>query len=303
MSTKACLTAALAAMLVVVSTAAPRAAAQPPDEAPPFAVIDRDVALDPPPFAPGDDFDSMPVILAQVRGLIAEAQNPAALAAAAQRLWQTHYMSGLVVLPTPDVPETAEMLRMHVRELQVSIEILDAAVRRGELDGEAFTVVLDVKTGLEAEVDALQTLAAWTITAPPGSPRARILHGRQIRSYFVPLPFPIKQPEEVVTSDVVGINECMVVVKEIQGVKRRLVLRVVPVWVEPWSARRRIVGFRLVWVLEYVPAQFIKRVITCNDCCNEISTQVLTEIVEHPELLDFWRFFKKGHYHGGKKPY
>jgi hypothetical protein len=98
-----------------------------------------------------------------------------------------------------------------------------------------------------------------------------------------------------VTHDVIGVNECMVVVKEIQGLKARLVVIRLPIWVEPWFARRAIVGFRPVWIWEYVPAQFIKRIVTCNDCCNKIRPEVSTEIVEHPELLDFWRFFDKGH--------
>ncbi|RMH15477.1 MAG: hypothetical protein D6696_20670 [Acidobacteria bacterium] len=272
------------------------ASGQPPEEVRP-RVEGPDVVLQPPDFGRGEDFDSMPKLLAQMRALVADAASPAALAKAAQRLWQVHHMSGLVVLPTPGVEETADMLRMHVRELQTSAEVLDAAARRADLPPEAFDAVLEVKTSLEAEIDSVQTLGKWTATAPPGSKRARTLLKKQIRAPFIPLPFPISQPHEVVTSDVIGVNECMVVVKEIQGMKVRLVLKVLPVWVEPWFARRKIVGFKRVWILEYVPAQFIKRVITCNDCCNRIRPQILTEIVEHPELLDFWRYFKKGHYY------
>ena len=254
------------------------------------------LAIEPPTFPPGESWDSMPVMLKQLRELIVQDTGGGALAEAAERLWQVHHMSALVVLPTPDVKETEELFRMHVQELERSAAILDEAARRSELPAQDAARLLDVKLSLEAEIDSVQTIGLWTAGVRPRTPQARALHRRQIRAPFIPLPFPIAPPEEVVESDVIGVNECMVVVKEIQGLKVRLVAKVLPVWVEPWYARRRIVGHRIVWCLEFVPAQFIKRVVTCNDCCNKIRPQTFTEIIEHPELLHFWRYFKKGWY-------
>jgi len=270
-------------------------AAQPPPAQPPQG------RLTPPTFLPGETWDSMPRILNELRGLIAESTNPNLVAEAATRLWQEHHASGLVVLPTPRVEQSVQMHRMHVQELERSIGALEAALRRPQLAAEAVSNLLAVKVALESEVDWIQTLGKWTATVVPNTPQARLLEGRQIRAPFIPLPFlPLPYvhygPEEAIENAVVGINQCMVVLKEIQGMKVRLVPIELPVWIEPWYARRAIVGYVVVWIVEFVPSQFLKRVVTCNDCCNKITTQVLTEVVEHPELLDFWSYFRKGHH-------
>lgn len=261
--------------------------------------------LAPPPFDTAANWDSMARILDEQRRIIAENPDSTLVGQAARIVWRTLHMSGIVVLPTAGVDETFEMHRNHVQQLEASIKVLEARLWKGDLAAEAGDSVLEVKVSLEAEADWIQTLGQWTANVRPRTPQARVLNKRQLRSPFVPLPFlhPLHGPEEVVTHDVIGINECMVVVKEIQGMKVRLVAKILPVWVEPWSSRRRIVGTKVVWCVEYVPAQFIKKVVTCNDCCNEIKNEIFTEIIEHPELLHFWRFFKKGYEHHSYGPY
>lgn len=252
----------------------------------------KPVELVPPTYGPDEDWNSMPVILNDLRGHV---RNGGPLAGeAARRLLAAHMMSGIAaVLPTPGVQETQAMSATAVREFGASTEAIEAALK--EATGEAAVALLDVKLTIESMVDLVQTVGKWTANAEPGTEQAKLLEGRQIRRAFPVLPLPfLKGPEEVVTSDVIGVKECMVVVKEIQGLKLRLRAILLPVWVEPWYARRKIVGWKVVWILEFVPAQFIKRVVTCNDGENKIRPQTLTEVIEHPELLDFWRFFAKG---------
>ncbi len=250
----------------------------------------------PPAFPDNQNWDSMGRILAQQRRIVTENPDNELVGKAASIIWQTHHMSGLVVLPTPGVDETVAMHRDHIAQLEESVQVLDKRLQREpHLGGAPAQSVLDVKVSLEAELDWIQTVGLWTAEAPPDSPRAKILQKRQLRSFFIPLPIPALQgPDEVVTKDVIGVCESMVVVKEIQGMKARLIAKLLPVWIEPWFARRRIVGTRIVWCVEWVPAQFIKKIITSKECC-ELKHDVHTEIIEHPELLDFWRFFPKGH--------
>ena len=254
--------------------------------------------IQPPEFPPDENWDSMPRILEEQRRIVSRSSNLELVGRAAGIIWQTHHMSGLVVLPTAGVEETFEMHRNHVQQLEVSIRVLDERLGRGpQLPAAAAQSVLEVKVSLEAEIDWTQTIGRWTAEIRPNTPQAKHLQKRQLRSPFIPIPIlKTHGPEEVVTEDVIGINECMVVVKEIQGMKVRLVAKLLPIWIEPWFSRRKIVGFKIVWCVEYVPAQFIKKIITCNDCCNKIKNEVFTEIIEHPELLNFWRYFKKGHY-------
>jgi hypothetical protein len=254
--------------------------------------------LRPPKWSPNENWDAMKRILNEQRAILAgEIPNPALASEAVKQLWLTHHMSGLAQLPTPGVPESTAAHRTHVQELELSIRALGRALNRKDLNGKTLSLLLETKVSLQAEVDWIQTIGKWTAITPPNSPQAKVLHKRQLRAPFLRFPFPRPRiPRENFQSDVIGLNQCMVVVKDIQGLKVRLIYRKIPIWVEPWAARRHVVGFKIVWWVEYVPAEFIKRIVTCNDCtssCREqrIKRYVFTEIREEPELLDFWRFY------------
>ena len=164
-------------------------------------------------------------------------------------------------------------------------------------DGDAAVAEagLEAKLWAETELDLIQTIGRWTARIPAHDLRLARPLIREIRAPFIPYPWiAARQPPcERVVSDVLGPGECQVVLKELFGLKRRLVPQRIPIWVEPWAARRKIVGYHFVWRIEYVPAEFLKRVVTSNCCCGKIKRRVYTEIVEHPELLNFVSFFGK----------
>ncbi len=117
---------------------------------------------------------------------------------------------------------------------------------------------------------------------------------REVRS---PFPFllantSLTPDEQVIVTDTLGNGDCAAIVKEIQGIKVVVTPRKIPIWVEPWFARARIVGFKTVWTWEFVPAEFIKTITVCN---NNRTTEVsvTTAIVLDRQLLHFWRFLHK----------
>jgi hypothetical protein len=87
-------------------------------------------------------------------------------------------------------------------------------------------------------------------------------------------------------------GQCAGIVKEIQGIKVVVTPRRIPIWVEPWFARARIVGFKTVWTWEFVPAEFIKTISVCN-ANGSLTTTASTQVILERELLHFWRFIHK----------
>jgi hypothetical protein len=120
------------------------------------------------------------------------------------------------------------------------------------------------------------------------------IFSRQVRS---PFPFilassSLTPDEQVILTDPIGDGECAAVVKEIQGIKVVVTPRRIPIWVEPWFARARIVGFKTVWVWEFVPAEFIKTIGVCNNG-GSLNVEVTSAVVLDRQLLHFWRFLHK----------
>src|SRR5881397_44922 len=87
-------------------------------------------------------------------------------------------------------------------------------------------------------------------------------------------------------------GQCAAIVKEIQGIKVVVTARLIPIWVEPWFARARIVGLKTVWTWEFVPAEFLKTISVCNDA-GTVTTNVSTQVVLERQLMEFWRFLHK----------
>jgi hypothetical protein len=120
------------------------------------------------------------------------------------------------------------------------------------------------------------------------------IFSRQARS---PFPFLLASTsaipdEQVILTDPLADGECAAVIKEIQGLKLVVTPRLIPIWVEPWFARRRIVATTVVWVAEFVPAEHIKTISVCN-VAGTIETDVDTQVVLERQLLHFWRFLHK----------
>ena len=115
---------------------------------------------------------------------------------------------------------------------------------------------------------------------------------REVRSpFFAGTPSPDIQ-EQVIVPDSLAEGECAVVLKEIQGVKAVVRPVLIPIWVEPWYARATIVGFKTVWIWEFVPAEFLKTISYCNSF-GTLTTNVEIQTVLERQLLHFWSFMRQ----------
>ena len=116
---------------------------------------------------------------------------------------------------------------------------------------------------------------------------------RQVRSpFFIGNSTSGMIQEQVIVPQAIGLDECVIVLKEIQGVKAVVRRVLIPIWVEPWAARARIVGFKVTWVWEFIPAEFLKTISYCN-IGGAVVQNVQTRVVLERELLHFWGFLDK----------
>lgn len=279
---------ALAAALAVAAGCAPRNSASAQPNGHPEA---GEAALRPPEFPDRPEWDSMRAIVEQNLAILERGYGPETAMRALNNVLGALHFSGVVTLPTAEVPATEAAFAADLELRESVIEALVRHVDAGERSDEMLAKILDAKVFLEAELDALRTLGRWT-AAHPAKP-GHVLDAKNVRAPFIPYA-PHRRPHKDIRTGTVGEGECFVVVKEIQGIKAQLVAERIPVWVEPWYARRRIVGHRIVWRLEFTPAEFVKRLSTCNGADGPEHSSHITEILE-PELLNFWRFFGKGH--------
>jgi len=125
---------------------------------------------------------------------------------------------------------------------------------------------------------------------------------REIRSPYFPLhgypswhyPTPSFPNEAIITIPPLDDGMCSTVVKEIQGIKSIMRPVILPVWQEPWADRSSIIGTQTVWVVDWVPAEFIKNLNYCNDGGNIDFSYDITVIIER-ELLHFWNYIPSGY--------
>lgn len=249
------------------------------------------VEIRPPEFPEDPKRDSMPKIIDQALTELKRGKGPKTQMQAIDNVLRALHMSGIVTMPTAGVPETE---KMHAEDIAQRRRVIDAF--QGHLDGgkpadEIGQMLLDAKAFLEAELDVIQTLGAWTLKHRPGTPAAKELAKHNIRAPFVPYA-PLKAPQKDIRTGVIGEGQCFIVLKEIQGIKVRLIAELIPIWIEPWYARRRIVGFEIVWRLEFVPAELVKKLITCRERGKLVHSVDQREVLE-PMLLNFWRFYRK----------
>jgi len=116
-----------------------------------------------------------------------------------------------------------------------------------------------------------------------------------VASPFLPLP-PFgapdsRAPKEAQASRSIPPGGAFLAVKEVFGLKLRLWYTNIPIWVEPWYPRRRIVGFRKIWQLRWVPCEYIKSIISNSD--NYQVQPPTFNAVEYCDsrLLSYWRWF------------
>ena len=117
---------------------------------------------------------------------------------------------------------------------------------------------------------------------------------REIRSpFFINAPFTTPQ-ENIMVLEGLWKGECTAIVKEIQGVKVIVRPTFEPIWQEPWYARAKMIGWQVVWVLEFIPAEFVKTISYCNVDGKSITMDYDIDIIVERELTHFWRFLDKG---------
>lgn len=240
------------------------------------------------------------------------------------------YTSNLVVLPTPQTPEIPgdtgadPEFQEHLNMTQQLIDALtrfhlgqDAQNRlvRGLGTPGSQSMAFEARNFIQLTREAMQVVGGQTDFCDPrdqqtgaGCPFLQAgdeggntvdtvlanLFRREVRS-----PFPLIigstsaiPDEQVILTDPLDDGQCAAIVKEIQGIKVIVTPRRIPIWVEPWFARARIVGFKTVWTWEYVPAEFIKTISVCNNN-GSLTTTASTKVILERELLHFWRFIHK----------
>lgn len=119
---------------------------------------------------------------------------------------------------------------------------------------------------------------------------------REVRSPYVTqtfYPFGFTPEENVITIDAIGDKECVSIVKEIQGQKSILRPVKIPIWQEPWTSRATIIGFDTVWVVDFIPAEFVKNLNYCNKKGEIVFDYEINVIIER-ELTHFWKYLPAG---------
>lgn len=130
---------------------------------------------------------------------------------------------------------------------------------------------------------------------------------REVRSpYAIPNPYPyypgntgiipttpFAPNENIISLGPMAGGECSTIVKEIQGVKAIQRPVIIPIWQEPWTSRASIIGFNTVWVVDFVPAEFVKSLNYCNIGGSMTFDYTIDVIIER-ELTHFWKYLPAG---------
>ncbi len=265
-----------------------------------------------------------------IRALVKTNQTTEFYDAAIDEVFEALFTSNLVPLPTQDVPETQDFFEDHLPKIEEAIEALGLHVDRSargtpeskelalearnmlQLYSEAVQVIADQTGGCNAENLQgngcgllLELDEAGDVVDPVSdhlaqddTPAGANIHLTGLGARFVRGPFPFFRraafdggTEVTVVTDALADGEAAVVLKEIRGVVAVVRPIVIPIWVEPWYSRARIVGFRRVWVWEFVPAEFIKTISLVNQG-GQVRSDIDSQVVLDRQLMNFWRFLR-----------
>ncbi len=233
--------------------------------------------------------------------------------AAVDQVMEALFMSNLVVLPSQGAPEADPLVADHQAMLQQAIDALTQHVNDPLLNGggPSAEAAWEARNFIQVFREAAVVIGQQTQNCDPLNPfgpgcvllQANDESGvvvddvfpgfsAQVRSpYFVGAPSATIQ-EQVIVPDAIANGECAVVLKEIQGVKAVIRPVLIPIWVEPWFPRATIVGFRTVWIWEFIPAEFLKTISFCNNGGFVTMNVQITTVIER-SLLHFWSFPRK----------
>ncbi len=249
------------------------------------------------------------------RGRAGEQQHQQAI----DQVMESLFLSNLVPLPTNTNGDQTDPDEQDFGEFQGRMDEAIEALRKhvnSSFTGTDQTKAdaAEARNFLQVVQEATQVIAGQTAFCDPTNPGNLVGDGcqfleaddeggarvddvladafsRQVRS-----PFPIFtqggfEPNEVVI-DIPALSDgqCAAAVKEFFGVKAVVTAREIPIWVEPWFARARIVGTKTVFALEFIPAEYIKTISVCNTS-GAIQTNVDAVTVHDRGLSHFWKFF------------
>lgn len=77
-----------------------------------------------------------------------------------------------------------------------------------------------------------------------------------------------------------------VVLKEFAGIRAYVVCRFIPIWAEPWTSRRRLIGYRRVYHIRYYPCEYLKSIIYDAEKDPRVHTMWHCD----RGLLSFWNY-------------
>lgn len=217
--------------------------------------------------------------------------------------------SNVIVLPTNGVGDTDQMFSEHRSMMREFIGALTTHINNAQIGSDRTKAeAIEARNFLQLVSEALDVIGAQTRQCPPANPSGCALlnqgseagavtdtiyagFAREVRSPFFLRPRAREPREDIIATDVKlrPDRECQSILKESKGIKVIVRAIVIPIWIEPWFARARIVGFRTVWVWEYVPAEFLKTITMCNTN-GSVRTTVSTRQIIERQLMPFWKY-------------
>jgi hypothetical protein len=217
------------------------------------------------------------------------------------------------VLPTlGDNGETEDLFNQHLQAADQLIEALRMHVNKPTLGTpNSKAEAAEMRNFLQVSTEAMQVIgqaSGQSDPENPGGPGDPILQvtdeaGTIIdptgvtppQARLVRAPFPLVGPrqdpdEDVIITEPLLNGQTVTVIKETRGFVALVRPVVVPIWVEPWFRRGTIVGFRTIWIWEFVPAEFIKTISLHNNN-GVVETTIEARTVLDRGLLPFWNFW------------
>ncbi len=236
-------------------------------------------------------------------------QTPEVRLTAVRAVLEKFFLSSTFILPTDGVPDTGAIYDGQLARLEAISGTLAEFIDASEVDDTAFAAVraeaLTAKNFVDVFREASQRVAedAAAVAAAdvarivaegdpgdgledPDDPDVR--RSVAIRAPFSYFPL-VNRCRQTAYTSAVECGGCAVTVKETRGLQARWMLRRITTVVEPWFSRRRIIN-RFVWVIEWVPVEFIKT-IAVRCCGDRPTTTVTTQTVLDRGLLDLWRCY------------
>lgn len=198
------------------------------------------------------------------------------------------FLSGLTILPTPEIEETNEIFQVEVKTYEHIRTTMQGIVDDTKTCGVVKVKALEVKNFFDVFQEAAGEIAEEARKTPlPEGEGEGDDEGVAVRAAFFWFPF-FGPTEESCCCMPVECCGCGVSIKEFRGIQLIWRPRLIVRWIEPWTSRARIVR-KIVWVLEWVPVETIKTIsVTCERHGGH-ETTVKSTVVRDSSLMTYWR--------------